>query len=507
MKDLLQSKCQQRKNKKPARQKVKEDRFDPKVSTSFFLPSFNYYCSIAEFVIETKTSEGDGSKVRELTDAGKTLYINICSSELIEVPKDKFGASLDDSRSVADGLEVPLLIGPVRPLGEEANAIDVIFNPIVPKICKAERYFRGQILELAQQWILEETPLRFKKNQYEDISDVEYKGGLGDKKDIPVLFNVDESLEKVDPPENPSASKSSSKDKNKSATLDEAIQNSHQKNDKKTISKDDSKNILSNPSSLLKELQKDQNTSTIGELKTLSTTKKGSIPSSKDKKDDKSDSPIKKAPAIVELDKDKNPIITSVEPPKEEKKKQSVSFAPASASAAANFDIQERPKNVPSKIEQKAIADLLDQFENPDAITLPDHESEDLSASIINELSKMLVGGSNPSLPVPAPPAPAPATAPPTKPAQVAPPAPKPAPAQQSVPAQPSIPQSVAISSSKSSSVSVPPPSQLLVVYFNNNSPEIAPVAYKNDEENAVLTVEISGMKSTATLESLVMEV
>jgi hypothetical protein len=118
-----------------------------------------YFCRIAEFVIETNTFSGDGTKVREMSSTkdisaveGKSLFINICSSDLIEPPKDKDGKPINNSRTMADGLEIPLVIGPVRPLSEKANAVDVIFNPVVSKTCKEERYFRGQVLELVRTW-------------------------------------------------------------------------------------------------------------------------------------------------------------------------------------------------------------------------------------------------------------------------------------------------------------------------------------------------------------------
>jgi hypothetical protein len=161
---------------------------------------------VAEFVIETNTFSGDGTKVREMSSMkdisaveGKSLFINICSSDLIEPPKDKDGKPIKNSRTMADGLEIPLVIGPVRPLSEKANAVDVIFNPVVSKTCKEERYFRGQVLELAQDWIIQERDIKFKKNSYVDIDDVSYKGGLGDNGCIPVLFNVDEDADNKKP--------------------------------------------------------------------------------------------------------------------------------------------------------------------------------------------------------------------------------------------------------------------------------------------------------------------
>lgn len=316
---------------------------------------------------------------------GKPLYINICSSDLIEIPKDKSGKPIDSSRSVADGLEIPLLIGPVRPISDQYNAIDVIFHPIVPKICREERYFRGQILELAQDWILQETKVKFKKNSYEDVStDVcRYKGGLGDKNDIPVLFNIDDDLLQEQDElkqssnhqnkSNPSSFSSSSFNQNQS---DPSLGKKNDKNSKGTAK---SSNVLSSTETLLKEIQRTKESSTIDEMKTISTTQikkdgepKLSSTTNKGKETNKEKEVKKSSPMIQEIGKEKTSAAsssvketkTSNEVPQTNSTNSSKNPNPQKEDLIA---IKEKKYKEPSKVEKQVYQDLLDHFENPDA--------------------------------------------------------------------------------------------------------------------------------------------
>ena len=164
----------------------------------------------AGFCVETTSFGGDGVKVRDAdSNDGKKLYLNMCYSELIEDPKDKQGNVVELTRQTADGLEIPLIIGPVRKVDDETNAVDVIFSKMVMDLCKKEKYFKQQIIELAADWVKQETKLQFNKMQCEVVAEVLYKGGLGDDKTTPILFHVDEDNLNSPPPP-PSSSSSSS---------------------------------------------------------------------------------------------------------------------------------------------------------------------------------------------------------------------------------------------------------------------------------------------------------
>eukprot|EP01040_Poterioochromonas_malhamensis_P002225 gene2225-2367_t len=429
----------------------------------------------AEFVIETKTFDGDGTVIREVNGRaveGKPLYINICSSDLIEIPKDKGGKPIDSSRSVADGLEIPLLIGPVRAISEQYNAIDVIFHPIVPKICREERYFRGQILELAQDWILQETKVKFKKNSYEDIlTDVcRYKGGLGDKNDIPVLFNIDDDLLQEQDEQ-----KQSSNDQNKSNPSSSFNPNQPdpslgKKNDKNIKGTAKSSNVLSSTETLLKEIQRTKESSTIDEMKTISTTQikkdgepKLSSTTDKEKDTNKEKEAKKSGPMIQEIGKEKTNSTNSLKnsnPQKEDLKA-----------------IKEKKYKEPSKVEKQVYQDLLDHFENPDAYNpLDSINSEDAEATLIKDLAKMLTADQIPStlqnIPPPAPPQ-----------------------ASNIIPSQPSNPVSKPSQHTLTTTSALLQSSPIL----RNSHPNIASVKYSFDQDNQQYVMEISRFKPSAT--------
>jgi hypothetical protein len=241
---------------------------------------------------------------------GKSLFINICSSDLIELPKDKDGNPVNNPRSVADGLEIPLIIGPIRPISDKANAVDVIFNPIVPKTCQDERYFRGQVLELAQDWIIQERDIKFKKNSYEDVYGVPYKGGLGENGSIPVLFNVDEDA--------------GNKKQESQASSGFSADN----------------NPLSSTKSLLKEvLGEKESEPVLTELPSLTTSQKPSV-------------------TATDKSKPKKPIIEDLS--KQEGAKPSEKMDQESSS-------NEKVTKPLSKAEKKKFEEILDMFENPDS--------------------------------------------------------------------------------------------------------------------------------------------
>lgn len=149
----------------------------------------------AGFCLKTSAVPNDGPKVCEVNKnnktEGKTLYINMCSSVIIDAPTDKAGNEVLGMRSVADGLSIPLIVGAVRDIDEgHCLALDVVFHPTIMKISKQEQYFKAQVSELAIHWIKEETEMKLESN-WEFFTDSLYKGGRGENKEIPVLFIVD----------------------------------------------------------------------------------------------------------------------------------------------------------------------------------------------------------------------------------------------------------------------------------------------------------------------------
>lgn len=201
--------------------------------------------------MEVSTFGGDGLKVREVTQTKvptKTLYVNICSSKVIEEPTDEANKKLNVTNiQVADGLQIPLVVGPLRQIDQESNAVDVIFNVAILQLCTLQRYFRAQITDLALEWVKEEVGVDLDQKAWKDTdASIVYSGGMGDNKDIPVLFHVHnnssdkDSNPRVPTPTVPSSSKSGD---NKSNPLPAMKTN---------------RGVL-NPSSLLSKLHEDVN--------------------------------------------------------------------------------------------------------------------------------------------------------------------------------------------------------------------------------------------------------
>ncbi len=140
---------------------------------------------------------GDGLKIRDVgTSTGKKFFINLCSSVVIEEPTDKTGKPIKGDRSVADGLNIPLIVGPVRPA--EASSpekdkelyVDVVVHPRVIELATKEKYFKAQIVDLAMDWVIQESKVECDR-KWNHVTNAIYKGGRGEKRDTPVLFFVD----------------------------------------------------------------------------------------------------------------------------------------------------------------------------------------------------------------------------------------------------------------------------------------------------------------------------
>jgi hypothetical protein len=168
---------------------------EPEKETRYFRPT-------AGFCVRCVTTGGDGLKVR-MDGEGKKLFINICSFDVIEPPRDKAGRPVLEHRMSADGLEFPLLVGPARPHtdseGAECIAVDVVFHPSVVFHCKKEYSFKRQVVELALGCVMEETEVRFDPKRYDLLKAPEYAAGRGVDDSTPVLFPVDHAMGQSDP--------------------------------------------------------------------------------------------------------------------------------------------------------------------------------------------------------------------------------------------------------------------------------------------------------------------
>ena len=144
------------------------------------------------------TTGGDGIKVRLSNEnSGKKLFINLCSHDALQPPLDSLGNPVYDDRINADGLQITLLIGPVRDVEDSHQipslAIDIIFHPIIIDRCKLHTGFKKQIIELVFYWIKKDTKITFESNY--KILKTTYMGGRGFDKNTPVLFSVDYAMQ------------------------------------------------------------------------------------------------------------------------------------------------------------------------------------------------------------------------------------------------------------------------------------------------------------------------
>ena len=151
----------------------------------------------AGYCVQTNTIGGDGLKIRDVSSSqGKKFFINLCSSVVIEEPTDNTGKPIQGTRSVADGLSIPLIVGPVRGSGtsfqstEKDMFVDVVVHPRVLELAASEAYFKAQIVDLALDWVIKESSVDCNR-KWEHVKSTSYKGGRGENSDIPVLFFVD----------------------------------------------------------------------------------------------------------------------------------------------------------------------------------------------------------------------------------------------------------------------------------------------------------------------------
>ena len=174
-----------------------EDKSNETEGAKYFRPS-------SGFCVRTITTGGDGIKVRE-KGQGKKFFINICSHVALEPPRDKAGNPALDERIVADGLQFPMIIGPLRDCkdgdGEDAIAIDVIYHPAVIHHSKLQSAFKSQIVELSLQWIKKDTTVEFNESNWQPLKSPDYMGGRGVDDCTPVLMSVEHAMNQAKDPQ------------------------------------------------------------------------------------------------------------------------------------------------------------------------------------------------------------------------------------------------------------------------------------------------------------------
>jgi hypothetical protein len=164
----------------------------------------------AGFCIQCRTTGNDGIKIRDTgKNSGKDFYINFCSHEAIEPPKDRNGRPILDDRISADGLEIPLVISDKRDINDSTSiAIDVLVHPVIISRCQSHNVFGSQVIDLGLQWVASECPVQFNR-RYQFLRDRDYVGGRGVDKDMPVLLSVDDIIAKQEGRDPTSASTNS----------------------------------------------------------------------------------------------------------------------------------------------------------------------------------------------------------------------------------------------------------------------------------------------------------
>lgn len=157
---------------------------------------------IARLSLQTNTIGGDGLKVREIKDTkdsvtGKDMYINICCHDALSCAKDSHGNEVKNNFAMVSGLELPLLIGPLRNYDANTVAVDVVYHPTIVDYSINDKQFQKQMIDLALEWIEQERNIKFSKDF--KISKKKYNCGLGDDQTGPVLCPVDPDNSKQNP--------------------------------------------------------------------------------------------------------------------------------------------------------------------------------------------------------------------------------------------------------------------------------------------------------------------
>lgn len=92
--------------------------------------------------------------------------------------------------------------------------VDVIVNPNVTDLCKENSFFKAQIIDLTLNWIKDETEMEIDLSNKKINHNCDYYGGLGEKKEIPILFTITEEMLQEEEDRNNGVSSKEKKDKN-----------------------------------------------------------------------------------------------------------------------------------------------------------------------------------------------------------------------------------------------------------------------------------------------------
>lgn len=125
------------------------------------------------------------------------IFLNLCSSKVLEMPKDGNGNVLSENSNTLDNLDIPMVIGPIRKLNDPVSntdycAVDVIFHPWIIKKTEGSCRFKTNINSLARDSVQQEKQVKF-KDPLKLIKSV-YKGGNGVGKDataVPYVIPMD----------------------------------------------------------------------------------------------------------------------------------------------------------------------------------------------------------------------------------------------------------------------------------------------------------------------------
>ncbi|GMH59918.1 hypothetical protein TrRE_jg3306 [Triparma retinervis] len=151
------------------------------------------------FVVKAKFSNANsGLKIKNAkgVEASGKLFINMCSHDGVQRPLDTQGSPVSDDRPGLDNLQIPLVVGDLRPAadagGDPVAAVDIVLNPWCIEMVMKNNVFRAQIVELGLNWLQQEQHCKLEKGW--KVIKSKYKGGTGDRGDKPVPFPIDESM-------------------------------------------------------------------------------------------------------------------------------------------------------------------------------------------------------------------------------------------------------------------------------------------------------------------------
>lgn len=139
--------------------------------------------------------DSDTVKVQEISSSkspseGKPLYVNICSSKVVEDPVDADGGPVKGNFMTAPGVSIPLAVGEKRATdGGSAVAVDVVVSKLVLDSAIAHPLFQKQLVDLCLHWVQNEIKVEC-TGAWSRLQDARYHGGRGDGGDVPVLFFV-----------------------------------------------------------------------------------------------------------------------------------------------------------------------------------------------------------------------------------------------------------------------------------------------------------------------------